>query len=629
MKQQQKEQSSGRKSPSIFESLANCFSLPDSTPFGTSNSNTKKEQTDQQKPNNEQMPLPFNSRRSPLMCRNGCIATSQPLASSIGLQILLQGGNAADATLAAAAAIAVLEPCSTGLGGDMFALHYNAKDKKVSAMNGSGRCPANLNIDLLKEKLPDAESKHGVDENAFRKSVYSITIPGAARGWEDFYKRYASKKFKFAQLLEPAAKLAEDGFPVGLLTSQFWHEGLEEDIKKWCTEEEIQKGNVPLSINGKAPKPGEIMVNKDMARVLRSLGKHGATKGFYKSFAGDAIVKEVQKHGGVITHDDLKEEYTQSTYPEPISVEYQGVKLHQVPPNGQGIAGLIALKGLGSLEKKGLISKPQATENLDEWKSYETWHAMIEMMRLGFGDARAFVCDTDFCKGRENVKSNDYLLDEDRISDRAERLYNPDQAVVHGLPDPTSGTVSFQVVDKDGNAVSFVNSNYAGFGTGLCPTGCGFTLQNRGFGFSLDPDHPNSMEPRKRPFHTIIPGILTHADSNDLYATISNMGGFMQPQGHMQLTVGMVSAGLNPQAAIDMPRFSISDGTYNGVVLIEEGVDDDVIAELKKRNHKLKPNQTGFDRTIFGKAQIIKRDRDTGVLWAGSDGRADGCAYGY
>jgi gamma-glutamyltranspeptidase/glutathione hydrolase len=576
-------------------------------------------------------PLPFNSRRSPLTCLNGCIATSQPLASSVGLQILLKGGNAADAAVAAAAAIAVLEPCSTGLGGDMFSLYYDAKEKRVSAINGSGRCPGKMNIDLLKERLPakSSSSSTGIDSAKFEKSVYAITMPGAARGWEDFYNKYASKKFTFAELLEPGAKIAEEGFPVGLVTSTAWKQGLEEDIKKWCTKEEIKSGNVPLSINGSAPKAGEVMINKDMAKVLRLLGKNGATKGFYESFVGDAIVKAVQKYGGVMTKDDLKEKHTQSTYPEPISVEYHGIKLHQVPPNGQGIAGLIALSGLAALEEKGTIPKSEATDSVNGWKSSQTWHAMIEMMRLGFGDARKFVCDTDFCKGRENVKSNEYLLDKKRISDRAERLFDTQKATIQGIPDPASGTISFQVVDSEGNAVSFVNSNYEGFGTGLVPDGCGFTLQNRGFGFSLDPNHLNAMEPYKRPFHTIIPGMLTHADNGDLYATISNMGGFMQPQGHMQLTVGMVGAGLNPQAAIDMPRFIIFDGTHDGDVLIEEGVDEAIILDLQRKKHKMKPNQSGYNRTKFGKAQIIKRDRKTGVLWAGSEGRADGCAYGY
>jgi len=601
------------------------------------------------------IPLPFNSRNSPFLCTKGCVATSQPLASSIGLQILLKGGNAADSALATAAALAVLEPCSTGLGGDMFSLYYDAQSKQVSAINASGICPAHLNLDLLKQRIPDTSSTTttGIDVDAFEKSVYSITTPAAARGWEDFYIKYTSKKFTFAELLEPAAQLAEHGFPVSIITSHFWKAGLEKDIKKWYTQEEKEEIksdddnvvnnfnnihiHIPLSMNGtgEAPKPGDIMTNIEMAKVLRSLGKHGATNGFYKSFPGKAIVKTIQKHGGVMTQHDLNEEHTKSTFPEPIFAEYNGVKLYQVPPNGQGIAGLIALSGLGSLEEQGIIPKPQVHKNGSGWASAQTWHAMIEMMRLGFGDARAFECDTEFCNNNANgkaddgMKYNEFLMDQERIKQRAQRLFDPNRAVVQGIPDPTSGTVSFQVVDEEGNAVSFVNSNYAGFGTGLVPEGCGFTLQNRGFGFSLDPNHLNALEPYKRPFHTIIPGMITHADTNELYATMSNMGGWMQPQGHMQLTVGMVSAGLNPQAAIDLPRFSIADGTHDGVVLIEQGPEDEIIDELISMKHNMQNNISGYERTIFGKAQIIKKDRKTGLLWAGSDGRADGCAMGY
>jgi len=561
----------------------------------------------------------------------------------------MDGGSASDAALAIAAVLAVVEPCSTGLGGDMFALVYDAKTRDVKAINGSGRCAGRMNLDLLREKLPlessNSDSEDKIDGDAFCKSVYSITTPGAARGWEEFYHHYCSKKFTFAQLLEPAAVIAESGFPVSVMTAQAWQTGLKKDVLKWCSEEDVQNGKVPLSVDGRGrgPNAGEIMVNRDMARVLRSLGKYGATKGFYNAFPGQAIVDAVQKHGGVMTMDDFTEEHTKCTFPETIYVEYKGVKLHQVPPNGQGVAGLIALSGLDALEKKGTIDAPAVVGGGTDWKSSQTWHAMIEMMRLGFADARAFVCDTDFClekctnvEGTEagvgvemNIKSNEFLLDAQRISDRAERMFHPNKAVVQGVPDPSNGTVSFQVVDGEGNAVSFVNSNYDGFGSGLVPDGCGFTLQNRGFGFSLEKDHPNAMEPYKRPYHTIIPGILTHADTDELYATISNMGGFMQPQGHMQLTVGMVSGGLDPQAAIDMPRFCISDGTHNGAVYIEEGVDGDTISELRSKKHNMQCDVSGYDRTVFGKAQIIKRDRETGVLWAGSDGRADGCACGF
>lgn len=374
------------------------------------------------------------------------------------------------------------------------------------------------------------------------------------------------------------------------------------------------------------------MRNLDMARVLRSLGAKGATEGFYEAFPGRNIVKAVQKHGGCMAEDDLKECLTQCTFPESIFVEYKGLKLHQIPPNGQGIAGLIALSGLSALEQNGLIpalNEDAVSKDATGWKSSQTWHAMIEMMRLGFADARAFACDQQFCKEKgKEVKSNEYLLDPARISNRAKTVFDPKKAVVQGLPDPTSGTVSFQVVDKEGNAVSFVNSNFAGFGTGIVPDGCGFTLQNRGGGFSLEADHPNVIEPYKRPFHTIIPGMLTHADTNELYATISNMGGFMQPQGHMQLTVALAS-GLNPQEAVDQPRFCIADGTYNGAVMLEEGIEDDVVVSLEKQRHLLVKGLKGYKRAIFGKAQIIKRDRKTEVLWAGSDCRSDGCAMGF
>ena len=246
-------------------------------------------------------------------------------------------------------------------------------------------------------------------------------------------------------------------------------------------------------------------------------------------------------------------------------------------------------------------------------------HALIEMMRLGFADARSFVADEESM----NV-TKEWMLDTVRIQERAFELFDPTKAVIHGLPDNLSGTVSFQVVDKDGNAVSFVNSNFQGFGNGIIPSGCGFSLQNRGFGFSLDPTHPNCLHSKKRPYHTIIPGMITHADdTNDLYASISNMGGFMQPQGHLQLTIAMVACGLDPQRAIDLPRFCIADGTKQGTVFIEEGLNSEALDYLKSRGHKLKEGISGFNRSVFGKAQIIYRDRDSFVLWAGSDGRGD------
>jgi len=569
-------------------------------------------------------PLPFVSRRSPVLCRNGCVASSQPLASSVGLDALRRGANAAEAGIAVAAVLAVVEPCSTGLGGDMFCLYYDAAKKTVSAISGCGKSPSDLTLELLQDRYPDGKGGTSLDE--FRFSPHSVTVPGAARGWEDLYLKHGNgdkSTFTFAELLEPAAQLATDGFPVGPVTSYLWKTGLSQ-ITKWLGDDEYVPQTLRESKSGRhrGPEPGEIVTNPDLARVLRELGSNGATKGFYENpTIGQEIVNVVRKHGGCLSMKDLRG-HTTSDFPNAIRTDYRGLKLWQCPPNGQGIAGLVALSGLASLEETGVIQPPLTKEDVgtDRW-----YHSMIEMMRLGFADARAYVSDPDHM-----TVTTDWLLDKKRIGDRAAKLFDARRAGIEGMPDASNCTVSFQVVDKHGNALSFVNSNYMGFGAGMVPKNCGFTLQNRGAGFTLDkPDHPNCVGPSKRPCHTIIPAMLTHSDTNDLYATLSNMGGNMQPQGHLQLTVDMLAGGLNPQEAIDAPRFCIVNGTQSGPVFLEQGVAAATVKRLQNLGHSLTPNVTGFGRAIFGRAQIIKRDRATGVLWAGSDGRCDGCAIGY
>lgn len=557
----------------------------------------------------------FSSRRSPVICRNGCVATSQPMASSIGLDMLRKGANAAEAAIAIAATLCLTEPCSTGLGGDMFCLYYEASSKKVSCINGSGKSPMRLSLEVLQRDCGDDDGGGGVDSSKFMFSPHAVTVPGAAQGYEDLLQKHGSGNFTLEQLLEPAAQLAEEGFAVsGPVTSFHWRNGMKQ-IAQWIPAGQA----LPLSVDGKqGPEPGDIMKNPDLARILRDFGKKGAKDGFYRGDAGKAIVDVVQKHGGVLTMEDLADH--KSTFPEPIGATYRNVKLWQVPPNGQGIAGLIALSGLEHLESTGKC--PKMTPK--HFGTADSYHAMIEMMRLGFADGRMYVADE-----RNVPVSLDWLLDTKRIGERADQLFDPKVAKIVGMPFPSSCTVSFQVVDSKGNAISFVNSNFMGFGTGIVPQGCGFTLQNRGFGFSTDPQHPNFISGGKRPYHTIIPGMLTHVDTNDLYATISNMGGNMQPQGHLQLTVGLVAGGLDPQAAIDSPRFCIADGTQCGSVQLEEGVEDEDVKELHQRGHALISNVTGHDRAVFGRAQIIMKDNASGVLWAGSDGRADGCAMGY
>ena len=416
-----------------------------------------------------------------------------------------------------------------------------------------------------------------------------------------------------SDLLEPAAKLAEEGFPVAPITSHHWTSGMGQ-IKKWLKDGDA----VPLTVDGvNGPHAGDVIHNADLARVLRDLGEKGSSAGFYEGATGKAIVEAVQKHGGKLTMDDLKNHT--STFPEAISAKYRDVSLWQVPPNGQGAAGLIALKGVAYLEKEGIcpIIKPGTAD---------AYHTMIEMMRLGFADARREVCDLEFMKDN---RVEEYLLDKERIERRAEELFDLHKATISGTPLPSSCTVSFQVVDGDGNAISFVNSNFMGFGTGIVPDGCGFTLQNRGFGFSMEPGHPNVIEPCKRPYHTIIPGIITYTDTDELYASISNMGGNMQPQGHMQLLLNMVAGNMDPQSAIDFPRFCIADGTQGGEVHIEDGVQEKELEDLLRRGQNLRTHVRGYGRAVMGRAQIIKKNRETGVLWAGSDGRSDGCAIGF
>lgn len=353
----------------------------------------------------------------------------------------------------------------------------------------------------------------------------------------------------------------------------------------------------------------------------------GADAGFYRGETGRAIVEAVRKHGGVMTMEDLAG--ASSTFPEPISTTYKGVRLWECPPNGQGIAALVALKGLEALDEQGGGGGGDGEQKKVPIGSADYYHRMIEMFRLAFADNRAHVADPS-----SMTVTAERIMDDDRVKTRAKKLFDPARAAIAGCPDPSSCTVSFQVVDEDGNAISFVNSNFMGFGTGIVPEGCGFGLQNRGGGFHLGdgndgrPPHPNIFEGGKRPYHTILPGMLTHADTGELYATISNMGGNMQPQGHVQLTLAMIDHGLDPQAAIDTPRFCIADGTQGGTVMMEKEVHPSVVRELVERGHTVQNNVDSHDRAVFGRAQIIKR-AENGVWWAGSDGRGDGCAMGY
>src|SRR5215213_2613075 len=534
--------------------------------------------------------LPFTSRRSPVYGRNGIVSTSQPFATAAGLEILAQGGNAADAAVAAGAALNVTEPTSTGIGGDMFALYYAADTKQVTALNGSGRAPAALTLDRLK--------KEGFSTELPPFHAHTVTVPGACAGWFDLIERHGS--LSMSEILAPAIKLASEGFPVAPLTSYYWQRSAERQLKSSLNGHE-------LTIEGRGPNAGEIFRNPNLARTFEIVAR-GGPLAFYQGEIAEAIVSVINEAGGCMSGEDLASHV--STWEQPISVDYRGYRVYECPPNGQGITALIALNILEGFDLGTLTSL--STERL---------HLVIEALRLAFADARWYVADPKF----SNVPI-DELLSKEYANERR-KLIDMKRATVdqkRGTPVSSSGTVYLSVVDKFGNACSFINSNYAGFGTGIVPKGFGFTLQNRGHNFSLDPNHPNRLEPRKRPYHTIIPAIVTR-DNGSLYASYGVMGGFMQPQGHVQVLSALVDSGLDPQSALDLPRFCIDAEESGGRVALEEGIPADVISDLEKMGHPLY-SVSGYDRSLFGRGQVILRDVETGVLCAGSDPRADGCA---
>jgi gamma-glutamyltranspeptidase/glutathione hydrolase len=532
----------------------------------------------------------FPSRRSPVMGRGGMTASSQPLATAAGLEILSLEGNAADAAVAMAAVLNVAEPTSTGIGGDMFALFYEAATGQVTALNGSGRAPASLTLDRLrKEGLTRLPPYH----------PYTVTVPGACAGWCDLIERHGSLDLPI--VLAPAIHLAEDGFPVAPVTSHFWQRAAERQLASALNGQE-------MTIEGLGPKPGEIFRNPGLARCLRSVAE-GGKSAFYTGKIAAGIVATLEQAGGCMTMADLA--VHNSTWDEPISTTYDGLRLWECPPNGQGIAAILALN---LLEGFDLPHDP-----LDPLRL----HLEIEAMRLAFADTRWFVADPGKVEiPIQQLISKEYAAERRKLID--EQRATLDQ--VRGSPVDGSDTVYFCVVDQWGNACSFINSNYMGFGTGIVPKSWGFTLQNRGHNFSLDPAHPNALAPGKRPYHTIIPAMITRSEDGTLVGPMGVMGGFMQPQGHLQVFLALAQ-GLDPQSALDMPRFCIGDGTAGGVVSLEHGIPYPTLAELKKRGHPVKSRRVaGWGRALFGRGQVILRDSGTGLLTGGSDPRADGCA---
>jgi gamma-glutamyltranspeptidase/glutathione hydrolase len=531
----------------------------------------------------------FNSRRSPVYSRRGIVATSQPLATAAGLEVLSKGGNAADAAVAAAAALNVTEPTSTGIGGDMFALYFDAQTQQVTALNGSGRAPSALTLDRLKQEgLSTLPPFH----------AHTVTVPGACAGWCDLIEKHGS--LSLSEILAPAIRLADEGFPVAPITAHFWRRGAERQLKSALNGHE-------LTIDGSAPKAGEIFHNKGLAKLFKLVAERGALS-FYQGSVAESIVAVIKEAGGCMSAEDLASHV--STWETPLSVDYRGLRVYECPPNGQGITALIALNILEGFDLASM-----------DLLSTEKMHLMIEAMRLAFADAKWYVSDPAFSKiPMQELLSIEYASERRKLIDLKRATVDPRR----GSPVNSSGTVYLSVVDGMGNACSFINSNYMGFGTGIVPKGWGFTLQNRGHNFSLDENHPNALAPGKRPYHTIIPTMVTRVSDNSLYASYGVMGGFMQPQGHVQVLSALKDGGLDPQSALDLPRFCLDADSNGGKVDIEEGMPTATVNALREMGHPLN-EVSGYERAVFGRGQVIVRD-EAGVLCGGSDPRADGYA---
>ncbi|KAF3769473.1 gamma-glutamyltranspeptidase [Cryphonectria parasitica EP155] len=576
----------------------------------------------------------FPSRRSVVHSTKGIVSTTSPLATEAGLQILRNGGNAADAAVAAAAVLNLVDPSMTGIGGDAFCLFYEAKTKKVHALNGSGRSPRAATLEGICKDLDISDRIYG---SIPPTSIHSVTVPGAAAAWLDIIEKFGSEKVTASDALAPAIQLAEEGCPVSEISSYYWIK-TEDELRQKYNGTELLKEDPEVPGGYRAPRAGEIIKNPLLAKTFRLLGEKGRT-GFYEGPVAEAIIEISQKLGGYMTLDDLKAHRSEVVNPISIPLEFdkQGDSFHlwEHPPNGQGIVAQMALGILAQLENDEQI--PVFTE--DDHNSAKYLHALIQSLRIAFADGSWFVTDPAVSIDPETLLSRDYL------AQRA-KLFDPDRSTTISTPgDPlgvhkTSDTIYLCVTDADGNACSLVNSVADTFGSRIVPPGVGFVLQNRGAGFHLGPpNHPNLFAPGKRPYNTIIPAVTTNAADGTLHTVFGVMGGAMQPQGHVQVLLNMMRFGMNPQTALDAPRVCIgvslpgksTDPTkkVDESVYLEEGIGEDVARELERLGHEVKFVR-GMDRALFGRGQIIRTHHDLvsgdRIYSAGSDLRGDGNA---
>ena len=536
---------------------------------------------------------PF-STRSEVIAENGMVATSHPLATQIGIDILKKGGNAVDAAIAANAAIGLMEPTGNGIGGDLFAIIWIENNKKLYGLNASGRSPKNLKLEYFKN-------------NGFSKipayGPLPVSVPGCVDGWFEMHEKFGNLNMK--QILEPAISYAENGFPVSELVSYY----LGISAKNFG---KYPNFNETYLINGFPPKKGQIFKNKHLANTLRIISDKGRS-GFYEGKIAKIMSDFIIDQGGFLSYEDLKNH--KSDWIEPVSTNYRGYDVWELPPNGQGIA---ALQMLNLLEKFDIKSMG--------FGSAEYIHHFVEAKKIAFADRAKYYADMDF-----NDIPVDFLISKEYADKRRDEINSTRAARIVKAGEIENGdTIYLTAADKDGNMVSLIQSNYRGMGSGMVPPGLGFMLQDRGELFALDKDHYNVYEPEKRPFHTIIPAFITK--DNKPYISFGLMGGAMQPQGHAQIVINLIDFGMNLQEAGDAPRIrhvsnqqptggEMFDG---GELSLESGFDYKEIRKLMKFGHKVI-----FSLGSFGGYQAIMYDDELGVYFGASESRKDGSAMGY
>lgn len=543
--------------------------------------------------------------RAPVFARNGMVATAHPLASQVAIDVLKAGGSAVDAAIAANAMLGLVEPVGCGIGGDLFAMVWDPKSKKLFGLNASGRSPLAMSLDDLKKRLGSAKSIPP-------RGPLPVSVPGAVDGWFELHAKFGT--LPMAKVLEPAIRYAREGFPLSPVIATYWQRNFQafEASKKNGELADFDNARETYLLDGRAPKVGDVFKNPDLARTYESIARYGR-RVFYRGRIAKTLDAYMKRVGGTLGAKDL--EAHRSEWVEPMQASYRGYDVFELPPNGQGLA---ALQMLELLEPYDLASLGEG--------SADAIHLMVEAKRLAFEDRARFYADPTFHRFDPQV-----LLSPERLASQRRRIQRDRAMVSASHPAPSDGDTTYlSVADKYGMMVSLIQSNYRGMGSGLVPDGLGFMLQDRGELFALEPGHANVYAPGKRPFHTIIPAFVMK--DGEPWLSFGLMGGAMQPQGHVQILTNLIDFGMNLQEAGDAARWR-HDGSSEptgitadgvGVLNVESGIASDTRRALERKGHRVKVSKGGF-----GGYQAIMRDSKRGVYIGASEMRKDGCALGY